>query len=618
MSAKHPPHCRPTPFQQGQLAAAERCLRAGDPETAAHLAEEVATQAPQAVDAWHLWAVALAQTARHEAACGGPFRRAMELAPDDPNLLANFATALRRIGRLEEAVDLWRRAVAIGPTSGQAWLDLGLAELDRARFTEADEAFRRATAIMPASSVAWHGLASVQDAQGHTEQAEESLRKAVACEPRQPIALIHLGHLLRRRARLDEALACYAAARQSGNETPELLDALAGALVDVGRVDEAIAIARRLTATFPLYIPGQRTLASILWEYGPATRHREDPLACFASAVEAHPDHVPLRFAYAQMLKRTGSGEAALEHAAMLRARGDSPLLKQFVADTLESLSRPEQAAPLYRSLYRDERVREPEFLNPYTRHLLKSGEWASAAAIAEETCAKDPLNQESWAYLATAWRLLGDSREFWLCDYERFVATVDLETPAGYDDIPHFLGALETALLPLHQAFREPVQQSLRGGTQTPGNLFGRNDPAIQMIEKSILSATERWVDGLPDERNHPFLSRKIHPIRVKGAWSVKLSSAGHHVNHIHQQGWLSSAFYVRLPPTMQTSGNHAGSIQFGQPPSELGLDLPARRIVDPRPGSLAVFPSYMWHGTVPFHDEACRLTVACDMLGG
>ncbi len=47
-----------------------------------------------------------------------------------------------------------------------------------------------------------------------------------------------------------------------------------------------------------------------------------------------------------------------------------------------------------------------------------------------------------------------------------------------------------------------------------------------------------------------------------------------------------------------------------------DLGLDLAPRRILHPRAGSLALFPSCMWHGTVPFTDDAFRLTVACDMV--
>ncbi len=614
MSVEHSSPYPLSPLQLRQLALAERYLGAGDLAKSTRFAEEVATQAPNAVEAWHIWAVSLAKGGMHQAACA-PFRRAMELAPDNPHLLANFATALRRIARLDEAASLWRRAVSLAPAFGQAWLDLGLTELDRNRLEEAGEAFKQATVVMPTCAAAWHGLASTLEARDRSAQAEQALRSALTCEPQQPAILIHLGHLLRRQARLEEALACYAEARRVGADTPELLDAQAGALLDSGRIDAAIVTARRLTAAHPRFAPGQRTLATILWEYGEGAGQADNPLSCFAGAVSAHPDDAQLRFAYAKLLKQTGQGESALEHVAELRARSGHPLFRQFEADTLESLGRSEQAARIYDELYHKHGIREPDFLNAYTRHLLKTGQWPAAAAIAEEALAREPHNQEAWAYLATSWRLLGDPREFWLCDYERFIALVDIDVPAGYADIQQFLCALETALLPLHQASREPVQQSLRRGTQTAGNLFGRAEPAILAVERSICSAAERWVETLPDDDGHPFLNRKARRICMRGAWSVKLSSTGHHVNHVHHQGWISSAFYVSLPPVMRASRDHAGSIRFGQPPSDLGLKLPERRVLHPRPGSLALFPSYMWHGTVPFHDSAFRLTVACDM---
>ena len=80
-----------------------------------------------------------------------------------------------------------------------------------------------------------------------------------------------------------------------------------------------------------------------------------------------------------------------------------------------------------------------------------------------------------------------------------------------------------------------------------------------------------------------------------------------------------MSSAFYVALPPSVATAAGTdtpAGAIQFGEPPLELGLDVGPRRVVTPHAGLLALFPSYLWHGTIPFQDEAPRMTIAFDML--
>ncbi|WP_414708827.1 putative 2OG-Fe(II) oxygenase, partial [Roseateles sp.] len=42
----------------------------------------------------------------------------------------------------------------------------------------------------------------------------------------------------------------------------------------------------------------------------------------------------------------------------------------------------------------------------------------------------------------------------------------------------------------------------------------------------------------------------------------------------------------------------------------------FPPQRFEAPRPGRLLLFPSYLWHGTLPFEDDAFRLTVAFDVV--
>jgi hypothetical protein len=55
-------------------------------------------------------------------------------------------------------------------------------------------------------------------------------------------------------------------------------------------------------------------------------------------------------------------------------------------------------------------------------------------------------------------------------------------------------------------------------------------------------------------------------------------------------------------------------GWLKLGEPQAELGLDLEPFRKIEPKPGRLVLFPSTMWHGTIPFA-EGERLTVAFDV---
>jgi uncharacterized protein (TIGR02466 family) len=167
-----------------------------------------------------------------------------------------------------------------------------------------------------------------------------------------------------------------------------------------------------------------------------------------------------------------------------------------------------------------------------------------------------------------------------------------------------------------LHARSGQYLDQSVRGGTQTDGPLFSRIDPEIRQLRTAIVDSVQRYVDQLPaTDPSHPLLGpRRDRRIRFSGSWSVRLAGGGRHSNHVHPQGWISSALYLDLPDTGGGELADAGWLVLGEPDSALGVDLPAHSRVEPRVGRLVLFPSWMWHGTRPFA-EGERLTVAFDV---
>jgi Tfp pilus assembly protein PilF len=607
-----------SPAQANELKESFRLLRAGAAGRALPVARKIAAAAPEAPDAQHALALCLAATGEAQAA-GQAFQRALQLAPEHPMVLGNFARFLKQQGRADEALALLERAARAAPRAAPAWTELGTAALRQGRTELAREALERAVALAPQTARAWHALGSARRAGGDLEGAEAAFRQAVALAPGNGRAWVNLGVVLRLLGRPADSLPCLEEAHRAGLSGPELMDAEIGALVDVGRFDTAMGKARALASSFPEYVAGQVLLVHLLWEHGAALAPGEDPFAVIREAVRMHAHNRSLQLAYVGLLLETGQAEEALAKLTELRRSADHPLLVALQANANELLERREQAGALYAEAHRQLGSSDPSFLNAYTRHLLTAGAWEHAAELATAATRTNPHDQEAWAYLGTAWRLMNDPRESWLCDYERLIDLVEVEPPAGYADIGSFLASLQATLAPLHQARREPLHQSLRGGSQTPGALFGRDDPVISATQAALLQAIERRIAILPEGPDHPFLQRKARSVRFSGSWSVKLWSSGSHVNHIHPRGWMSSAFYVSLPPAVrdkQRPEDLAGYIQFGQPPVELGLSLPPRRVIRPLLGHVALFPSYMWHGTVPFEDEEPRITVAFDMV--
>jgi hypothetical protein len=246
----------------------------------------------------------------------------------------------------------------------------------------------------------------------------------------------------------------------------------------------------------------------------------------------------------------------------------------------------------------------------------LRCGDLAAAERHALRAAREAPLEQGAWALLTVIWRLMDDPREQWLADYERLVMVSDLHPPKGWSSLAAFIADLEAVLIQMHVTKLAPAEQSLRGGTQTRGRLFDNPDPVIQALASSLKATVEAALTGLKRDATHPFRGRVTGNVEMASSWSVRLRSQGFHISHIHQTGWMSSAFYVALPPEVVASQGLDGKLLFGVPDAALGLELGPRRVVTPAVGRLAIFPSYLWHGTAKFESESPRMTVAFDAV--
>lgn len=600
-----------TTAQAALYSAAMQALQRGQRTKAIAVARALVREAPDAADSNQLLGICLANTGSpHEVEQA--FRRALALAPGSEAVVLNFSAWLRQQDRLTEAALCLSR----GPDTGPVRTQQGLLALRMRNHQEALRLLQRAVVLQPGAVQAWHGLGNAARVLDDVETAETAFRKALALSPQLTAVWVNLGMTLRLQGRFDEALNCLQQAELLGHSGPELADTRNGVLADMARPEEAIRGARQLVLVHPEFAQGHETLARLLWEHGVHLAPTEDPLAALCAAAARQPDHHDLWQRSINLLLSAKRGGEALSLIQQARQRIPAPpLLDWYEAEALDSLGRHDQASSRYSEAHRQLGNSHGEFLNAYARHAFRTGRVELAQSCANAAIAHNSTNQEAWSHLGIAWRLLGDAREHWLCDYERLVGFVEVPPPAPFEDGPEFLASLAATLDRLHTASREPLNQSVRSGSQTTGRLFGRNDGVLTATQSALQQATQGWLHQLPSDPRHPFLSRRRDAVRMVGSWSVKLWRTGHHSNHIHPLGWMSSAFYVALPPCVENGDEHAGWLQLGQPLKELGLSLPPRRLLQPKPGYLALFPSYFWHGTAPFDDSASRLSIAFDM---
>jgi hypothetical protein len=173
----------------------------------------------------------------------------------------------------------------------------------------------------------------------------------------------------------------------------------------------------------------------------------------------------------------------------------------------------------------------------------------------------------------------------------------------------------LRPALYGRHRQRLHPLDQSLRFGTQTSRGLLSTGDPIIEGLMAALMEPLAQYQAEIGFDPKHPLRRRNRSAARISGCWSVRLQRGGFHVNHIHPQGWISSAYYVSIPPEVSDESLRSGWIKFGEPlyPSP---GAGPKRFVQPREARLVLFPSYLWHGTTPIHGDEPRLTVAFDAI--
>jgi len=139
--------------------------------------------------------------------------------PEDDALLFARGASLERQGRAVEAERLLYRSIQINPKNAMALNYLGYMLADRGvRLREAMGYVQRALALDPQNAAYLDSLGWAQFKLALYDDSEKSLRAALAADEADPTIREHLGDLLIRIGRAEEALREWEAALQRGHE----------------------------------------------------------------------------------------------------------------------------------------------------------------------------------------------------------------------------------------------------------------------------------------------------------------------------------------------------------------------------------------------------------------
>ena len=113
---------------------------------------------------------------------------------------------------------------------------------------------------------------------------------------------------------------------------------------------------------------------------------------------------------------------------------------------------------------------------------------------------------------------------------------------------------------------------------------------------------------------RSSVFTSRWPKQGKMK-SWYVRLVQGGHQDAHMHHLGWLSGVVYLK---TIKYPSNREGSIEFGLHGYDYKIinDQIPNKIHQPSDGDLVLFPSSLFHKTIPIQQNIDRGVIAFDLM--
>ena len=403
------------------------------------------------------------------------------------------------------------------------------------------------------------------------------------------------------------------AAKAAAPEEPQAYYHLSLVQQSQGRLGDAGENYRKAIEYGPEVASSHYNLGAVLTQLGLF----KDALSALDVALALDPEHGKAYASKGYILRMQGDAEAAA--ALYGRAVTLSPGDPATVADlglALRDAGRLREAASAFdRALSIDPDYAEA--VSHYCDTLLRLGSADAAIAVCDEYLGRHAYHASVLAAKSVALNEAGRAAELAkLVDLDRFVAPILHDNAPGFSDMGAFNDALADHILAHPSLVVAPTSNATQLGKHS-GELTVSPKGPIAAFETLIKRGFESYTQTLraSSDPDHPFAATIPRQWSLN-VWSIVLEGEGYQLPHIHRAAWMSGVYYARVPDIVQ-DGSHAGWIEFGRPGSEYHATAePETRAFQPAPGLMVLFPSYLFHETIPFDSSETRISIAFDIV--
>ncbi|GAB3339883.1 putative 2OG-Fe(II) oxygenase [Marilutibacter aestuarii] len=517
-------------------------------------------------------------------------------------------------GQWQAACDAAHEATRADAGAFDAWRMLGIAALRLGRAELALQALQRAHVLKPGDAGTALDLGGLWLDAGQPARARPLLADAAAGLPGDPRAQFRLATAAYAQGDFEVAARGFEAATRLQPDWVMAWNNLAAAHGRRGDYPAAIAAARNVQALAPVEATGHFALAALLSNrfdrdaLGEGLRAVEEALRLDPGMADAH------RIA-ALLLRKLDAPARAEAHArrALALAPDDADNV-DACGEQLLLNDKPREATEVYAAALQ-RGVDAPALRRQLGIALLQDGRAGDARQALYDALSRAPDDQRTIAHLGVATAdVEGGEAAGALLGVQRHVHRIALPTPPGFPDAARFHAALAGDIRRHSQQRWEPAGLAARQAYLS-GDLLADRTAAIVAFEQALRAAIDAFIAGCKPDPKDVFL-RNIPRDYVLHVWATQAAEGGHIDTHIHEASWLSGAYYVELPPAVAgDDGTHPGWIEFGRPYPHLAPAAAALRLEQPRVGDLLLFPSYLFHRTLPYRGAGERISISFDL---
>jgi len=473
------------------------------------------------------------------------------------------AVAAHQQGKFEEAERLYQEILKVEPNHQDANHNLGVLLVFLDRIPAALPLFKTATETNPKIEQFWISYGNALFKENKFKEAETSFRKVIEIKPNNFIIYNKLGFTLQK----------------------------------LGKIKDAEIIYKKIIELNPNFYKAHTNLGNVQMEFGRLYEAEKS----YKKAIELEPNNAPAYSNLGSVQKHLGRlEEAEVNQRKSIELKPDFDSGHYNLGITLYILKQYKKAADEFML------TNLAEGQNYLLKCWFELNDKINFTIQLDKMLEQGIINPVLGSFISRSNIRYGFNKKNPFCNKPlNYVLENDLTKQCDFKNI-----FVQTAKKILNDdTIINKTQPLLDNGTQTSGNLFSKKNDLIEKMKDTIHSEIEKYFVNFKDSEEG-FIKNWPKSYYLNG-WLVSMKNGGKLLPHMHEHAWITCSIYINVPQKkVANSGNLVACLDDNEDENN------PKKIIDVVTGSICMFPSSLFHYTIPFDADEERIVLAFDVV--